>query len=114
VNDDPKIIGDMCRWVKENLGVDTPLHFTRYHPDYKLTHLSPTPLSTFESAYQIAKNNGLRYVYIGNVPGHIYNSSFCPRCGSPLIERTHFTLSRNEIRNGRCPYCQEIIPGIWT
>jgi pyruvate formate lyase activating enzyme len=114
LNDDPKIIGDMCRWVKKNLGVDTPLHFTRFHPDYKLTHLSPTPLSTLESAYQIAKNNGLRYVYIGNVSGHIYNSSFCPKCGNPLIERTHITLSRNEIKNGRCPYCQEIIPGIWT
>jgi pyruvate formate lyase activating enzyme len=105
---------EMCQWIKENLGQDTPLHFTRFHPDYKLTHLSPTPVSTLESAYEIAKKNGLRYVYIGNVPGHTYNSSFCPKCGNTLIERTHFTLLKNEIKNGRCIYCQEIIPGIWT
>jgi len=114
LNDDPKMIDDMCRWIKETLGLDTPLHFTRFHPDYKLTHLSPTPVSTLESAYEIAKKNGLRYVYIGNVPGHTYNSSFCSKCGNMLIERTHFTLSKNEIKNGRCIYCQEIIPGIWT
>jgi pyruvate formate lyase activating enzyme len=114
LNDDSEMIDEMCQWIKENLGLDTPLHFTRFHPDYKLTHLSPTPTSTLESAYEIAKKNGLRYVYIGNVSGHTYNSSFCPKCGNTLIERTHFTLSKNEIKNGRCIYCQEIIPGIWT
>jgi pyruvate formate lyase activating enzyme len=114
LNDDPKMIDDMCRWIKENLGVDTPLHFTRFHPDYKFTYLSPTPVSTLESAYEIAKKNDLRYVYIGNVPGHIYNSTFCLKCGKTLIERTHFTPSKNEIKNGRCIYCKEIIPGIWT
>jgi pyruvate formate lyase activating enzyme len=114
LNDDPKMIDEMCRWIKENLGAETPLHFTRFLPNYKLMHLYPTAISTLDSAYDIAKKNGLRYVYIGNVPGHIYNSSFCPKCGNTLIERTHFTLSKNEIKNGRCIYCQEIIPGIWT
>jgi pyruvate formate lyase activating enzyme len=114
LNDDPKMIDDMCRWIKENLGAETPLHFTRFLPNYKLMHLYPTAISTLESAYDIAKKNGLRYVYIGNVQGHIYNSTFCPKCGNTLIERTHFTLSKNEIKNGRCIYCQEIIPGIWT
>ena len=78
LNDDPKMIDEMCRWIKENVGVDIPLHFTRFHPDYKLMHLSPTPLSTLDQAYEIARKNGLRYVYIGNVPGHIRNSTFCP------------------------------------
>jgi pyruvate formate lyase activating enzyme len=113
LNDDPKMIDEMCRWVKENLGVDTPLHFTRFHPDYKLTHLSPTPLSTLESAYQIAKNNGLRYVYIGNVPGHIYNSTFCPFCNRKIIRRDHFEILEMNIVNGKCKFCNASLEGKW-
>jgi pyruvate formate lyase activating enzyme len=114
LNDDLKMIDEMCRWVKENLELDTPLHFTRFHPNYKLTHLPPTPILTLESAYEIAKENGLRYVYIGNVPGHIYNSTFCPSCNRNLIHRTHFDVLEMSIMDGKCKFCNYPIEGKWT
>ena len=113
LNDDPKMIEEMCRWIKGNLGLDTPLHFTRFHPDYKLTHLSPTPVSTLQLAYEIAKNNGLRYVYIGNVPGHIYNSTYCPSCNQKVIHRTHFDVVEMNVVDGKCKLCNFPIPGKW-
>jgi pyruvate formate lyase activating enzyme len=114
LNDDPKTIDEMCRWIKENLGVDTPLHFTRFHPDYKLTHLSPTPLSTLDQAYEIAKKNGLRYVYIGNVPGHIRNSTFCPFCNRKVIHRTNFDIIEMNVVNGKCKFCSFPLQGKWV
>jgi pyruvate formate lyase activating enzyme len=114
LNDDPKIIEEMCQWIKENLGLDTPLHFTRFSPNYKLSHLSPTPISALESAYEIAKKNGLRYVYIGNVPGHVHNSTFCPSCSRKLIRRTHFDVLEINITNGKCKFCNFPIQGIWA
>lgn len=114
LNDDPKMIDEMCRWVKENLGQDTPLHFTRFHPDYKLTQLPPTPISTLESAYKIAKKSGLRYVYIGNVPGHIYNSTYCPFCDRKVIQRNHFEIIEMKVVNGKCEFCNAPIDGKWT
>ncbi len=149
LNDDPKMIEEMCRWIKENLGMDTPLHFTRFSPNYKLTHstapslafkdgrknrrsesilsnpwlsaegveglthLSPTPISTLESAYEIAKENGLRYVYIGNVPGHIYNSTFCPFCNRKVIHRTQFDILEMNVVNGKCKFCNSTLQGKW-
>jgi pyruvate formate lyase activating enzyme len=114
LNDDPKMIDEMCRWIKENLGQDTPLHLTRFYPNYKLTHLSPTPVSTLESAYEIAKKNGLRYVYIGNVPGHIYNSTFCPSCNRKVIHRTNFDVLEMNVVNGKCKFCNSPLQGVWA
>jgi pyruvate formate lyase activating enzyme len=114
LNDDMEMIDEMCRWIKENLGVDTPLHFTRFFPDYKLTHLSATPVSTLEGAYEMAKGNGLRYVYIGNVPGHTYNSTFCPSCNGKIIHRTHFDILEINMLNGNCRFCNFPIEGIWA
>jgi len=144
------MIEEMCRWIKENLGMDTPLHFTRFFPNYKLTHstapslafkdgrknrrsesilsnpwlsaegveglthLSPTPISTLESAYDIAKKNGLRYVYIGNVPGHIYNSTFCPFCNQKVIHRENFDILKMNVINGKCKFCNSPLQGIWA
>jgi len=113
LNDEPKMIDEMCRWIKENLGQDTPLHFTRFHPDYKLTHLSPTPDSTLNQAYDIAKKNGLRYVYIGNVPGHTYNSTYCPSCNRNVIFRMHMDVVEMNVVNGKCSFCNASIPGKW-
>ncbi len=113
LNDDPKMIKEMCRWIKENLGVETPIHFTRFFPNYKLTHLPPTPLPTLESAYEIAIENGLRYVYIGNVPGHIRNSTFCHSCGKKIIHRTHFDITEMNLHDGRCRFCNTPVPGKW-
>jgi pyruvate formate lyase activating enzyme len=114
VNDDWEMIDGMCRWIKENLGLDTPLHFTKFSPNYKLTHLPPTPISILESAYEIAKQNGLKYVYIGNVPGHIYNSTFCPSCNQRLIHRTHFDVLETNISSGKCKFCNYPIQGKWA
>jgi pyruvate formate lyase activating enzyme len=113
LNDDPRDIGRMCQWIKENLGTKVPLHFSRFYPAYRLTDLSPTPIETLENAYRIARSVGIEYVSIGNVPGHIFNSTFCPRCNKILIQRIHFQVLTNNIEDGRCRFCGEIIPGIW-
>lgn len=113
INDDMKQIEKMCKWIVQNVGPDVPLHFTRFFPCYKLTNLPPTPVKTLEKAREIAKKVGLKYVYIGNVPGHPANSTYCPRCGRLLIKRVHFTVVENKIKNGKCPYCGEPIAGVW-
>ena len=114
LNDDPRMIDETCRWIKENLGLDTPLHFTRFFPNYKLSDLPPTPLSTLDQAYNIAKKNGMRYVYIGNVPGHVYNSTFCPFCNRKIIHRTNFDVLEMNVLNGKCRFCNSPIEGKWT
>jgi pyruvate formate lyase activating enzyme len=114
LNDNSKMIDEMCRWIKENLGAETPLHFTRFLPNYKLMHLYPTAISALESAYEIAKKNGLRYVYIGNVPGHIYNSTFCPLCNRNVIQRNHFEIIEMNVVDGKCKFCDAPIEGIWN
>ncbi len=113
LNDDLRMIHEMCAWIKKNIGVETPLHFTRFFPNYKLTHLPPTPIVTLEKAFETARNNGLRYVYIGNVPGHIRNSTFCPSCGKRIIHRNHFDIREMNLTDGRCKFCNFPIPGRW-
>ena len=113
LNDDHQELREMCRWIKTNLGPETPLHFSRFSPAYQMPHLSPTPIETLEMAYRIAKEEGLQFVTIGNVPGHKYNSTFCPACGRELIHRVHFAVLKNNIRNGKCGFCGRNIPGIW-
>jgi len=112
-NDGPEIIREMCQWIRENLGDDVPLHFTRFFPNYKLTHLPPTPVSTLEMARGIAQDVGLQYVYIGNVPGHERDNTYCPKCGKLLILRAGFAVLENNVADGRCKFCGERIPGIW-
>ena len=114
LNDDPEMINAMCQWIIEKTGPDTPLHFTRFSPNYKLTHLSPTPVSTLEKAYEIAKKHSLNYVYIGNVPGHLYNSTFCPSCRQKVIYRTHFDVLEINIIDGKCKFCRFPIQGRWS
>jgi pyruvate formate lyase activating enzyme len=114
LNDDPEEIRSMCRWIRENLGSQVPLHFSRFFPNYRLTHLPPTPIKTLEQAYRIAREEGLDYVTVGNVPGHRLNSTFCPQCGKPLIERLHFQVVENHIEKGRCENCGHPVPGIWS
>lgn len=113
LNDDPQDIRKMCEWIKENLGPDVPLHFSRFYPSYRLTDLPLTPVSTLENAYSIAQEVGLHYASIGNVPGHKYNSTFCPNCKKLLIKRIHFAVLSNDIKEGNCKYCGHKIPGIW-
>ncbi|MDP2961073.1 MAG: hypothetical protein Q8N71_06580 [candidate division Zixibacteria bacterium] len=104
----------MCIWIRNHLGKDTPVHFNRFFPQYKLTNLPPTPLEILENTYRIAKGEGLEYVYIGNVPGHEMNSTFCPRCKKRIIYRTHFLVSSQEVKEGKCRFCGYPIKGIWS
>ncbi|HQN98179.1 MAG TPA: AmmeMemoRadiSam system radical SAM enzyme [Bacteroidales bacterium] len=112
--DDEKMIDKMCLWLASNGFKDTPLHFSRFYPQYKLNRLPPTPVSILERAQKIAQNHGLQYVYIGNVPGAEQSKTFCPKCKTCLVERIGFSVKSMVIKNGRCPHCGAIIPGRWT
>lgn len=112
-NDDEDTIIKMCLWIKENLGEGVPLHFSRFWPMYKLTALNPTPLETLEKARKIALDSGLKYVYIGNVPGHDAENTYCPRCKKPVIKRSGYTISEINLENGSCKFCGQMIDGVW-
>ena len=112
-SDDLEKIEEMCLWIRDNLGEETPVHFSRFFPTCTLTGLSPTPLSTLEQAYDIAREAGLHYVYIGNVSGHDYANTYCPNCGNLLIERRGLLIPQNHIVGGKCEFCGHEIPGIW-
>lgn len=112
-NDEAEEVRGMCRWIAAQLGRDTPFHFSRFMPSYRMTNISPTPVPTLEKCRGIALEEGLRHVSIGNVPGHEANSSFCPACGGIIIRRRHFTVSEINMENGSCAACGETIPGVW-
>ncbi len=112
-NDSDAEIKKLCEWIRDNLGEDTPLHFSRFFPMYKLTNLSPTSVKSLEKAREIAKTCGLNFVYVGNIPEHIGEDTFCPRCSSLLIKRTGYKILENNLKNGKCPYCNSPISGIW-
>jgi len=112
-NDDLDDIGRMCVWIRESLGSEIPFHFIRFFPAYKYQRLPPTPIETLEEAARIANEEGLRYVYIGNVPGHERNSTFCPQCGERIIHRVHFGMLSIDMEHGKCRFCGHEIPGIW-
>ncbi|MFC1709133.1 AmmeMemoRadiSam system radical SAM enzyme [Candidatus Omnitrophota bacterium] len=115
LNDDLDEIKEMSLWVKENLGPDTPIHFSRFHPQYKLRNLQATPVSTLEKAREIAMGVGLNYIYVGNVPGHIAESTYCPKCKKPVIWRRGYSiLEINLDAQGRCKYCDNPIAGVWS
>ncbi|RKY40364.1 MAG: AmmeMemoRadiSam system radical SAM enzyme [Candidatus Omnitrophota bacterium] len=114
LNDSPSLIKKMCVWIKENLGDEVPLHFSRFYPMFKLRNLPPTSLDTLKEAYKIAKEVGLKYVYIGNVFGVKEESTFCPFCGRILIRRVGYTILENNIKDGKCRWCNHRIEGIWS
>ncbi len=96
----------LARWVVENLGEETPFHLLRFHPDYRLTNLPPTPVETLEKLAKAAMEEGLKHVFLGNVPGHPLENTYCPRCGYPVIERRGFYIVAWRLtRDNRCPKC---------
>ncbi len=113
LNDSDAEFKGLAKWVKSELGPDVPLHFSRFHPEYLLKNLPPTPVETLERAKAIADAEGLHYVYIGNVPGHPAENTYCPKCRKIVVERTGYTVSTVHIHNGKCQYCQQPIPGVW-
>jgi len=113
LNDSDAEFRGLAQWIKANLGADVPLHFTQFHPQYLMKNLPITPVPTLERAKAIADAEGLHFVYIGNVPGHPAQNTYCPKCRKMLVERLGFTAGQMLIRKNSCPYCQEPIPGIW-
>ena len=114
LNDSEKEITGLCRWIKNNLGNDIPVHFTRFHPQYLLKNLPPTPVQTLERAKLIADSEGLNYVYIGNVPGHRAENTFCPSCHKIVVSRTGFLINEIKINKNKCTYCGQTIAGKWA
>ena len=109
-NDSESEIKEYCNWVVDFLGKDTPVHFSRFHPDYKMVDITATPMSTLNRGYEIAKEAGLRYVYLGNVPHGDYENTYCPNCGELLIERIGFSTRSHYAKDGKCPKCGSVIP----
>ncbi len=114
LNDSDKEFTELARWIRSDLGRDIPVHFTRFHPQYLLKNLPPTPVPTLERAKDIADAEGLEYVYVGNVPGHAAEKTYCPGCGSVVVDRTGYFVRDVRIRNGKCGKCNRTIPGVWS
>ncbi|MFX1537001.1 MAG: AmmeMemoRadiSam system radical SAM enzyme [Promethearchaeota archaeon] len=111
LNDNPEETKSLVTWVKEKLGENTPLHFSAYYPTYKMQDPPRTPAKTILHARKIAKDLGLKYVYVGNIPSLEGNSTFCPSCGQMIIERRGFTLSQiNLTKDNKCSNCNQEIP----
>ena len=113
LNDKPEEIRELSRWVRANLGADTPLHFSGFYPRYQMRNLPPTPLKTLEMARQIGLSEGLQYVYIGNVASKEGQNTYCPGCKKLLIERSGYTILQNRLKNSLCPDCGREIYGVW-
>lgn len=112
LNDDTKDIKKMCNWIKDNLGTDVPLHFSRFFPNYRLTNLGPTPPESLVKARDISKNVGINYTYIGNIFIDGADNTYCPKCGNLLIEREGFNVLQNNILAGKCR-CGQTIAGVF-
>jgi len=111
IGDSIEKIKQLAAWIKDALGKDTPVHLLRFHPDYQLTTTPATTIETLEKTYVAAKDAGLNYVYIGNVPGHPCESTYCPSCNELLIKRYSFEITRwNLTKDMRCPVCGQDIP----
>jgi len=113
LNDDPTELRALVDWVLDTAGPDVPLHFSRFHPDYQLMNLPPTPVETLGAARQAALDAGLHYVYLGNVPGHEGNHTYCPACGQMIIQRAGMATTAFYLVDGRCGYCGAPIAGVW-
>jgi pyruvate formate lyase activating enzyme len=112
LNDDPDELKQLSSFIVNELGAETPWHVSRFHPTYKLTDRSPTPVESLRMARDIGINAGLKYVYTGNVPGENSENTFCYNCGTTLIDRRGFRVSENKIIDNKCPDCGAGIHGI--
>jgi pyruvate formate lyase activating enzyme len=111
-NDSDAELREMCRWIMRELGPDVPHHFSAFHPDYKMAHVPRTPPATLVRAREIALEEGLRYVYTGNVHNQEGDTTSCPQCHMALIERDWYAIVRYRLTpEGRCPDCGTAVPG---
>ena len=111
MNDSDRHFKDLAGWIASNLGPDTPLHFLRFFPRYRMRNIPPTPVETLERARKISQDKGLHYVYIGNVPGHEAENTYCPSCHRVVIRRVGYHLIENHVKGGRCEFCGHPIAG---
>jgi pyruvate formate lyase activating enzyme len=107
-------IGKMCKWLGENGFRNTPLHFSRFYPTYKLEQLPPTPASVLKQAVKIAQSEGMKYVYTGNNPGDEVSDTMCPNCGTAVVTRQGFRVTSENLKGGKCNKCGQAINGIWN
>ena len=112
-NDDMQQVRAMCQWIHKELGPDIPLHFSRFYPRYRLKSIPPTPVSTLEKAKGVADDEGLRFVYVGNVPEHPGGHTYCPHCKKMLIRRIGYRVKVQGLNDGKCQNCGKVIVGIW-
>jgi pyruvate formate lyase activating enzyme len=113
LNDDPREIRQLAEWILRHLGPDVPLHFTAFHPDFKLKDKPGTPPETLHTARRIALEAGLHYVYEGNIRSEAAHT-YCPGCGRILVRRSWHDVLENSICDGACPSCGQAIPGRWA
>ncbi|MFH2139106.1 MAG: AmmeMemoRadiSam system radical SAM enzyme [Candidatus Omnitrophota bacterium] len=114
LNDQSDNIKRMSAWILKELGDDVPVHFSRFFPMYKLAKLPPTTLSTLEQARNTAMSEGLKFVYIGNVPGHSAENTYCPNCNNMIIKRVGYSVVENNLINNMCSGCKTKISGVWS
>jgi pyruvate formate lyase activating enzyme len=113
-NDGEAELRALAAWVREHLGADTPLHFSAFHPDFRMLDVAPTPLATLQRARSVARAEGLRFVYTGNVYDPEGETTTCPACGTVVLEREGITLRVDRLDDhGRCPRCQTLLPGVF-
>ncbi len=114
LNDSDKMLQELVDWIAGEIGPDVPVHFTRFHPDYQLLNLQPTPPATLEKARDLALKKGLHFPYVGNLPDHPGNNTYCPKCKKVVIQRSGFFVVEMNLDKGRCKFCQQPIPGVWS
>ncbi len=114
LNDSEKMLGALAKWVMGELGPDVPIHFTAFHPDYQLLNLPPTPIATLERARDLALREGIHYPFVGNIPDHPGNHTYCPACGKIVIRRKGYFILEVNLQKGRCKFCGKEIAGVWT
>jgi pyruvate formate lyase activating enzyme len=114
LNDSDKMLRGLVDWVMGELGPDVPVHFTAFHPDYQLLNLPQTPVQTLEQARSLALSKGIHYPFVGNVPDHPGNHTYCPGCNKIVIRRNGFFVLEVNLKDGHCKYCGRAIAGVWT
>jgi pyruvate formate lyase activating enzyme len=113
LNDSDEEIGGLASWIRDRLGADVPLHFSAFHPDWKLRDRPPTPPETLTRAREIARAEGLHHVYTGNVHDPAGQSTYCAACGALLVERDWYEIGAWNLESGCCPACGEPCPGVF-
>ncbi len=114
LNDSDAEAHALARFVRTELGAHVPVHFTRFHPSYRLQNVPSTPVSTLTRCRDVAMAEGLEFVYVGNLLGHPGNHTYCPSCKTVVIRRADMAVLENRVKNGKCPDCGRAIPGIWA